>query len=239
MDTDSAIKLLFKNRRLFLACYNPVEESTHIDFTTGSRAGYFDIKFGEGCIVRRQELKSFARRSSADELTMMSSRSKFLVLENPKFEVSLKSKIVVHGQPHAIAHIHDSSYANYKVLEIEHLIGENVFQDEVRVFHCSDQMKCYLDKLCCEIKRFYAGVVPADLSVHPVVGFDAASSLRLLFPKNDFAAIVGIVDYKEVGRLSGYKFADTTSILAKNLVQTSDPAIQHLVDAFNTLMGRT
>lgn len=242
MDADSALKLLLKNRRLFVACYTPVVDETLIDFTTGAINQTMLISFGQGSILTRLELKSFARRSSADNLTMMSSKTAHMVLENPKFAINLKSKFVVNGETYSVSQIHDSLYSKYKLLALEKLAGQDIHQPEVKVFICSDRVRSYLDKLCVSIKEYYSGVIPNDLVVWPVVGFDATSSLRNLFQINTTSTLADVVGYTELGRNSGYITQDIAEVitvhLAKNLTQTNKSEVQGFIDTFNMEMGR-
>lgn len=234
---DSALDLLTKAGRVFIACYVILAEASEINFATGERICDKDVVFTEGYVLSNEMLKTVARRSSADELTVMSGTTRGVLTKAP-FEIDLKTVIVIHGQPHAVKRV--SQYSGYKLVLIEHLTNQKVFQPEVEVFNCADNIKCFLDKLCLDLKRHYANVIPEELVVLPIAGFTYQDSLRYLYPSNQFAILAqDVAAYKEVGRRSGYLLQDDTYLKAVDLQATVNTLdAKPYIDAFNTSMGR-
>lgn len=239
--SDRALRLLFKDKRLFVALYSPTVDAATIDFDTGYRAASYSISLTQGAVLSSRELKDFARRSSADNLTAISSKSIGLVLLNPKVAISLKTKIVIAGETYAVKTVDSSPYGTWNVLAIEHLAGQSIFTPAVLGFNCVDRTRVVLDKLNRAILDFYGGVLPVGLEVWPVAGLTVADSLTRLY--GNPVAASGSLSLQEVGRKAGYEGSGTIDgVLAPkrvtDLIQTSDPSLTALIASFNTDMGR-
>lgn len=236
MDANSILKLLLKDRKLFASCYNPQEDASFVDFATGARTKRYSISFEEVVILTAKELKDFARRSSADNLTAVSSQSRWLLLPKPKTEISLKTKIVIHGKTHSVKEVKDSSYANWVLAEIEATNGDNLFEKEVVPFVCSDRVKCYLDALAKSILYHFSNSIPPDLEVWPIVGFNLNDSFKRLYTGS--VVLQSYTSFVELGRRSGYYSELQPTLLAKDAEQTNYPEVQPFIDEFNMRMGR-
>ena len=148
----------------------------------------------------------------------------------------MKTKVIISGLVYSVKEVEATSYGVWQLARIESVNGDNLFEQNVLSFSCSDRVKCYLDELAKNIVYYYSGAVPVDLEVHPIAGFTFTDSLRKLY--GSVAPYTGYTDFVEIGRKAGYYGGGVTPLLAKSLVQTNKPEIQPLIDTFNTRMGR-
>jgi len=237
---DRALKILFRDKRLFVALYSPADDATYVDFATGERAASYSISYTEGALVSTRDLKDFARRSSADNLTAISSTLQHLILPKAPVAVTVRDKVVIHGQTHAVKDVDSSSYASWQTLTIEHLVNQDLFLDEAHHFTCSDRVRVYIDELARAVKEHYSGTVPGGTSVWPIVGFTTANSMQALYGTNK--TYTGDIVFKELGRKSGYSGTGTVEggppDLATTYTQVNDVALQPYMDTFNGRVGR-
>ncbi|MCK4500439.1 hypothetical protein KAU11_08070 [Candidatus Babeliales bacterium] len=235
--TDKALKILLRDKRLFVACYNPVKSLPSIDFSTGVQAKTQSISFTDGALLSSSEVKSFAKDHVITGVNLA-----YLLLERPRAEIDLATRIVVHGITYNVKKVFDSFYSKWHLLVMERATGEQAFSPEVEGLHMSDRVKCYVDWLVNETKILFGGALPADLVLWPIAGMDLAQSLKYLYPVGTSAVATGDVAFLEIGRRSGYSGTGLVDGIpghkATEYGQTNYPEVVPLIQEFNTLMGR-
>lgn len=235
--TDRALKLLLRNKRLFVACYSPVKSLPNIDFTSGIQPKTNKITFTEGAILSKTEIRSFLK-----EMIVTGSNEVYLILEDPKIEIDLSTKIVVNGLAYNTKKIFDSVYSKFNLLILERATSSEIMQDEVKDLYASDKTKAYLDWLVNEVKIVFDGNLPTDLVLWPVAGFDLAAGLKYIYPVGLVASTSGDILFKEIGRLAGFTGTGLVDGVAPKKAtsygQTNYDQVIPLIEQFNTYMGR-
>jgi len=235
--TDRALKLLLRNKRLFVACYSPVKSLPSIDFTTGVQAKTNVITFTEGAILSKTEIRSFLK-----EMIVTGNNEVYLVLEDPKTEIDLTTRIVVNGLTYNTKKVFDSVYSKFNLLILERSTSSEIMQDEVKDLYVSDKTKAYIDWLVVEVKKVFNNDLPTDLVLWPVAGFDLAASLKYIYPVGLVAPTSGSVTFKEIGRKAGYVGTGLVDGAAPKKAtsygQTNYNEVIPLIEQFNTYMGR-
>lgn len=235
--TDKALKILLRNKRLFVACYNPVKGLPSIDFSTGMQAKTQKISFTDGALLSSSEVKSFAKEQVITGVNLA-----YLLIERPRVEIDMATRIVVHGLTYNVKKVFDSFYSKWHLLVMERATGEQAFSSEVQGIYASDRVKCYIDWLVNETKILFGGVIPADLVLWPIAGLDLGQSLKYIYPAGSAASASGSVSFVEIGRRSGYTgtglVEGAATQKAVEYSQTNYPTVEPLIQEFNTLMGR-
>lgn len=234
--TDRALKILLRNKELFVACYTPVEVQSKIDFSTGVQLRRHNISFLKGAIVSKSEMSSFLK----DEI-VANVNNIYLLVRNSG-DITLDSVLFIHGLDYSVNRMFTSFYAGWALVMLSRVQGTSILSVEASRLHCSDRVKAYTDKLITDIKTYYNDILPDDLELWPIVGFTLQDSLSYIYPYGKKAEAVGDVAYKELGRKSGYSGLGTidrqTPKLATGYVRTNKPELSSILNSFDQLMGR-
>jgi len=235
--TNPGLEILLKGKRIFVAIYSPLDQIPVVDFTTGDILQLHSVTMTEGAVLSSNEVKSFTKESVHSGASL-----RYLLMEDPKTALKISDKIVVVGQTHTIRKIFDSVYGTWSLVILEEHDRSPIFTPSVMNWRCSDRVKVYLDSLNNGILSHFSNIVPDDLLVWPICGFDLQDSLQYLYPTGHSASLSGQVEYKELGRKSGYsgdgQVAGSPTKLAKSCPQTNYPELNTIIDDFNTNMGR-
>ena len=235
--TDKALKILLRDKRLFVSCYTPVKGLPSVDFSTGIQAKVNKITFSDGAMLSKSEVRSFAKEQIVTGTNLV-----YLLMEDPKVPIDLATRIVAGGATYNVKKTFDSYYSKWVLLVLERSTSEQVFSPEVQEVHASDRTKAYLDWLVNEVKIVFNNNVPDDLIIWPIAGFDLAASLKYIYPAGMATSTSGDVSFIETGRRSGYSgtgLVDTAAPKkATSYAQTNYTETLALVDQFNTYMGR-
>ena len=236
--TDRALKILLRDKRLFVACYTPIKSLPSIDFSTGEQAKTNKISFTEGALLSSSEVKSFAK-----EMVVTGVNLAYLLIERPRVELDLATRIVVHGVTYNTKKIFDSFYSKWHLLVLERSTSDQAYSPEVQDLHASDRTKAYVDWLVNEVKIVFNNEVPDDLLLWPIAGFDLAASVQHVYPVGGATSYTGDVTFTEIGRRSGYTGTGLVDGVAPKKAtsypQTNYDEVLPLIEQFNTYMGRS
>jgi len=235
--TDKALKILLRDKRLFVACYTPIKGLPSIDFSTGEQDKTNKISFTEGAMLSSSEIKSFAK-----EMVVTGVNLAYLLIEDPGTRIDLATRIVVNGVTYNVKKTFDSFYSKWNLLVMERSTSEQAFSTEVQDYYASDRTKVYVDWLVNEVKILFDNSIPDDLLLWPIAGFDLAQSLKHVYPTGGATPSTGDVAFTEVGRRSGYSGTGLVDgrapKKATSYPQTNYDEVLPLVEQFNTYMGR-
>ena len=235
--TDKALKILLRDKRLFVACYTPIKSLPNVDFSTGDQAKTNKISFTDGALLSSSEVKSFAK-----EMVVTGVNLAYLLIERPRVEIDLATRIVVSGVTYNVKKVFDSFYSKWHLLVMERSTSEQAYSPEVQDLYASDRTKAYVDWLVNEVKIVFNNNLPDDLLLWPIAGFDIEASVQHIYPVGGSTAHSGDIDYTEVGRRSGYTGTGlvdgSAPKKATSYPQTNYNEVLPLVEQFNTYMGR-
>ena len=236
--TTKALSILLRDKRVFVACHTPEKSAPSVDFSTGEQAKVKRISFTDGAMLSSSEVKSFAK-----EHIITGTNIAYLLLERPRVDIDLATRIVVHGTTYNVKKVFDSFYTKWNLLVLERSTSEQAMSQEALSFHASDRTRAYLDWLVNEVNILYAAGRPADLLLWPLAGFDLAESLKHIYPEGTKTAQTGDIVFKEVGRTSGYTGTGLVDGVAPkkatSYAQTNYDDVLPLIEQFNTFMGRS
>ena len=235
--TDKALKILLRDKRLFVACYNPIKSLPSVDFSTGLQDKTNKITFTTGVLLSSSEVKSFAK-----DMIVTGVNLAYLLIEDSKTDIDLATRIVVNGTTYNVKKTFDSFYSKWELLVLERSTSEQAFSLEVQDLYASDRTKAYIDWLVNEVKILFDGNIPDDLLLWPIAGFDVAESLKHIYPIGGNTSTSGDITFIETGRRSGYVGTGLVDGVAPKRA-TSYPQTNHddvlpLIEQFNTYMGR-
>lgn len=235
--TDKALKILLRDKRIFVACYNPVKGAAAVDFATGEQDKTNKISFTNGAMLSSREVRSFAK-----ERVITGVNIAYLLLEDAKVEIDLATRVVVSGITYNVKGTFDSFYSKWELLVLERSTSSEVYSPEVQGLHASDRSKACVDWLVNEVKILFNNEIPEDLILWPLVGFNLAQSLQHIYPVGGATVAAGQVEFTETGRRSGYSGTGTVDGSAPKRAlsygQTNYNEVLPLIDQFNTYMGR-
>ena len=235
--TDKALKILLRDKRLFVACYTPIKSLPNVDFSTGDQAKTNKISFTDGALLSSSEVKSFAK-----EMVVTGVNLAYLLIERPRVEIDLATRIVVSGVTYNVKKVFDSFYSKWHLLVMERSTSEQAYSPEVQDLYASDRTKAFVDWLVNEVNIVFNNNLPDDLLLWPIAGFDIAASVQHIYPVGGATSHSGDIDYTEIGRRSGYTGTGlvdgSAPKKATSYPQTNYNEVLPLVEQFNTYMGR-
>lgn len=244
-----AVKRLLFNRLQFVACYTPVKDTDAVDFSTGVQSKKHVVTFLKGAVLSSTEAQTYVADASllghSRKFTMggyLDVSKRTVLLDG---EASDDSYLLINGVRWDVVKVLRSEFIGLHSVSVEKVNGLNSYSVQVQAlidsgWFATPRVTAYVDKLWLDVLSMYAGEVPVTLELWPVAGTNVSDSARLLFPLAS-KEVLGDVQYREVGRRSGYSGSGTVGGyvgLAKNLPQTNAPELVSVLQEFNTRMGR-